>query len=73
MREEAGKGEIDSGLHADAFTAVDVSGVWVIDDLWEAQVRIKNVLDESAIVSHRPYGARPNRTRSVMGSIKYIF
>ncbi len=73
MREEAGKGEIDSGLHADAFTAVDVSGVWVIDDHWEAQVRIKNVLDESAIVSHRPYGARPNRTRSVMGSIKYIF
>ena len=73
MREEAGKGDIDLGLYADSFTTVDVSGVWVIDDHWEAQLRIKNVLDESAVVSHRPYGARPNRTRSVMGSIKYIF
>ena len=73
MREEAGKGDIDLGLYADSFTTVDVSGVWVLDDHWEAQLRIKNVLDESAVVSHRPYGARPNRTRSVMGSIKYIF
>ena len=73
MREEAGKGDVDLGLHADRFTTVDVSGVWVIDDHWEAQFRVKNVLDESAVVSHRPYGARPNRTRSVMGSIKYIF
>ena len=38
-----------------------------------AQVSIKNALDESAIVSHRPYGARPNRTRSVMGRVKYTF
>ena len=73
MREEAGKGDVDLGLHADRFTTVDVSGVWVIDEHWEAQFRVKNVLDESAVVSHRPYGARPNRTRSVMGSIKYIF
>ena len=73
MREEAGKGDVDLGLHADRFTTVDVSGVWVIDEHWEAQFRVKNLLDESAVVSHRPYGARPNRTRSVMGSIKYIF
>ena len=73
MREEAGKGDVDLGLHADRFTTVDVSGVWVIDEHWEAQFRVKNVLDESAVVSHRPYGARPNRTRSVMGSIKYMF
>ena len=73
MREEAGKGDVKLGLHADKYTTVDFSGVWIVNDHWEAQISIKNALDESAIVSHRPYGARPNRTRSVMGRVKYTF
>jgi Fe(3+) dicitrate transport protein len=73
MREEAGKGDVDLGLHADKYTTVDFSGVWTVNTHWEAQISIKNALDESAIVSHRPYGARPNRTRSVMGRVKYTF
>ena len=73
MREEAGKGDIERGLYADKYTTVDLSAIWVVNDNWEAQVSIKNALDESAIVSHRPYGARPNRPRSVIGRIKYTF
>ena len=73
MREEAGKGDIERALYADKYTTVDLSAIWVVNDNWEAQVSIKNAFDESAIVSHRPYGARPNRPRSVIGRIKYTF
>jgi Fe(3+) dicitrate transport protein len=73
MREKAGKGDVDSGLHADSYTTVDVSGVWALNNHWEAQVSIQNALGESAIVSHRPYGARPNRPRSMMARVKYAF
>ena len=34
---------------------------------------VVDATDEAAIVSHRPFGARPNRPRSLVGRIRYRF
>lgn len=63
MREEPGVGTIESGLHADAYTTLDLTTSWNFRETTMLQLVIGNVMDESAIVSHRPFGARPNRPR----------
>lgn len=63
MREEPGVGEVESGLFADAYTTLDLTTSWNFRKTTMLQLVIGNVLNESAIVSHRPFGARPNRPR----------
>ena len=73
MREEPGRGDIGEGLHADQFGVFDLTGTWRINQQWEAQVLLLNAFDEDAIVSHRPYGARPTKPLAAIGRIKYNF
>mgnify|MGYP001210037875 FL=1 len=73
MREEPGRGDIEEGLHADQYGIFDLTGTWRINQQWEAQVLLLNVFDEDAIVSHRPYGARPSKPLTAVGRVKYNF
>jgi len=73
MREEPGRGDIDSGLHAEDYSVVDISATVQVNENWEVQVLLQNALDEEAIVSHRPFGARPNKPFTAIGRVKYSF
>ena len=73
MREEPGRSDIDSGLHAENYSVVDISATVQVNENWEVQVLLQNALDEEAIVSHRPFGARPNKPFTAIGRVKYSF
>ncbi|MEM9622536.1 MAG: TonB-dependent receptor [Pseudomonadota bacterium] len=72
-REEPGAGPVSSGLHTDDFVVLDLAASWFVSDRSTLQLLVYNVADEDAIVSHRPFGARPNRPRSIVGRFKYRF
>jgi len=73
MREVPGTGDIGEGLHADDFTTLDLTISHQTTNALTLQVMVLNALDKAAIVSHRPFGARPNRPRSLVARIKYQF
>lgn len=73
MREEPGSGPVRDGLHADRLTTLDLTATWRIGMATLAQVVIGNVTNEAAIVSHRPYGARPNRPRWLTLRLRHSF
>ena len=73
MREVPGIGEVSDDLHADDITTLDLTGSYQFSDALKLQVMLLNATDEAAIVSHRPFGARPNRPRSIVGRIRYRF
>lgn len=70
VREEPGFHAIDAGLHADGFAILDLAASWQASAAAMVQLLIKNVTDEAAIVSHRPFGARPNRPLAVVVRLK---
>ena len=72
-REEPGDGRIADGLHADGYTTVDVALAWQLRDATRLQLVVGNAGDEVAIVSHRPFGARPNRPRWVTLRVRQRF
>lgn len=73
MREEPGSGAIESGLHSDSLTVVDLALSRVVNDNLELKLLLRNAADKAAIVSHRPYGARPNQPRTLLAQVKYRF
>lgn len=73
MREEPGYGRFDGALHADGFLVLDLALGRRIGEAALAQILIGNATDEAAIVSHRPFGARPNRPRSLVARVKFAF
>lgn len=73
MREEPGDGDIKADLHTDAYQTVDLSASWQIRESTLFQVVAGNVMDELAIVSHRPFGARPNRPRWFSFRVRHSF
>ena len=73
MREEPGSGDIGSGLHSDSLTVLDIAVSRVVNDDLELKLLLRNAADKTAIVSHRPYGARPNQPRTLLAQVKYRF
>ena len=73
MREIPGTGDIAEDLHADDFSTVDLTVSHQTSDVLTLQVMLLNAFDQAAIVSHRPFGARPNRPRSVIARVRYRF
>ena len=73
MREEPGARPIGQGLHTDAFTTVDLTASWTPWESTLLQLVVGNLTDEQAIVSHRPFGARPNRPRWLTARIRHRF
>lgn len=72
-REEPGSSPIKEGLHADAYTTLDLSASWHMRENTMIQLILGNALDEIAIVSHRPFGARPNRPRWLETRVRMRF
>ncbi|MDE0064812.1 MAG: TonB-dependent receptor [Gammaproteobacteria bacterium] len=73
VREEPGIGPVGHGLHADGLTTVDLTASWRPRGSTLLQLVVGNLTDESAIVSHRPFGAQPNRPRWVTARIRHRF
>ncbi len=73
MRELPGQDAISDKSHTDALSTFDVSLTWNVTNSLLTQLTVDNVLDQEAIVSHRPFGARPNKGRSFFGRVKYTF
>lgn len=73
MREEAGTGDIDSALHTDAQLFVDIGGRYKITDRISVYANCRNLLDDQHVVARRPFGARPNSPRWVLGGVKLTF
>ena len=73
MREEPGSGDISEGLKTDTLTQLDFSMTWFFNDATNLSLLVRNVTDKAAIVSHRPYGARPNLPRTILARVRHSF
>ena len=73
MREQPGRGDINQGPHTDRLTTIDASVIWDINQHLLLQLTADNITDEQKIVSRRPFGARPNKPRSLNLRVKYEF
>ena len=73
MREEPGYQAVDEGLNADGFLILDLALSRHIGDATFVQFLVGNATNEAAIVSHRPFGARPNRPRALTLRMKRAF
>lgn len=73
MRDVAGGGSVESGVHTDAYTMVDAHAGWDVNDALRLQVNVDNLTDRQAIVSRRPFGARPNKPRTLRLRALYRF
>ncbi|WP_163864467.1 TonB-dependent receptor family protein [Myxococcus eversor] len=71
MREQAGQGEIPPGLKTGELLTFDVNANWNITRWGQVYVSGRNLLDEAVIVGRRPYGARPNAPRTLIGGVKF--
>ena len=73
MREEPGQGPINEGIFAEDYLVTDLNISWFATESLTVYASIKNALDERAIISHRPFGARPNAPLSAVIRAKYSF
>ena len=73
MREQAGQDNLVNGLFTPAYTIVDVSATWRLNDAWLIRVVVENLTDEREIVSRRPIGARPTAPQIYKLGIQYRF
>jgi Fe(3+) dicitrate transport protein len=71
MRELPGEGDLIPGQQTESLTTLDLSFLWVASDKVDYKLMIRNATNESAIVSHRPFGARPNLPRMILGQIRF--
>ncbi len=71
MREVPGTQDVSEDLHADDFATMDLTVSHQTTEALTLQLILLNASDEAAIVSHRPFGARPNRPRSLIGRVRY--
>jgi len=70
MRTLAGQGSIATEESTDAYFLVDASTSYQVAETINLFVNMRNVLNETYIVSDRPYGIRPGLPRTLMGGIK---
>lgn len=70
MRDVPGQGEAPAVELTDPQAVVDAAASFTLAPGVRIGVRADNVLDQRAIVSRRPFGARPNKPRSVMVSLE---
>ena len=73
MREEPGYEALHEGLHADGFLVLDLALSRRIGAGTLVQLLVSNATDEAAIISHRPFGARPNLPRTLTARVKHAF
>ncbi len=73
MREQPGQGPLSAALSTDAQNVVDLS-LYVRPLRWlRLYANCQNIGDSAALVSRRPYGARPNAPRWLQFGVKVSF
>jgi len=70
MREQAGSAALDSVMATDDLLNVDLGAEVPFLSRLRLYANVRNLFDQAAIVSRRPYGARPNAPRWVQVGIK---
>jgi Fe(3+) dicitrate transport protein len=70
MREQAGSEPLDQVVATDDLVNVDLGAELPILLRLRLYANVRNLFDQAAIVSRRPYGARPNAPRWVQVGIK---
>ena len=73
MHEAAGDDVALSGLSTDDYTVVDVSANYDLGNYGLIYVKVDNLFDEVALVSRRPFGARPSKPQQLFVGYKYTF
>lgn len=73
MRTAAGSGSFDPSFSTDSFFVVDLSTSYDIHQYVNIFVQVRNLLDETYIVSDRPAGVRPGLPRTLLGGMKFSF
>ena len=73
MHEASGEEVALSGMTTDAYTIVDFSANYDLDEYGAIYLKVDNLLDEVAIVSRRPFGARPSKPQQLFVGYKYHF
>ncbi len=62
-----------AGETTKAYTVVDFSASYYLDQYGKVYLKVDNILDSQAIVSRRPYGARPSKTQQIFVGYQYYF
>ncbi|MEM9103346.1 MAG: TonB-dependent receptor [Pseudomonadota bacterium] len=74
MQETAGVTETPfDGLTTEAHWMLDLTANYSLNKHWNVYGSIENLTDTQDIVSRRPFGARPSKTRQAFAGIKYQF
>lgn len=73
MRTIAGQGSIAENESTDAYILVDLSFGYQINNNARIFTNIRNLTDQTYIVSRRPAGVRPGLPRMLMGGLKLDF
>jgi Fe(3+) dicitrate transport protein len=73
MKEASGEGVILSGVTTEALTIVDLAASYELGAIGNVYFKVDNILDDQKIVSRRPYGARPSKSRAVVIGYQYNF
>jgi Fe(3+) dicitrate transport protein len=73
MREEPGSQPLSNALSTDEQVTIDVAANCRLLQPLTLYVNVRNLLNEQFIISHRPFGARPNAPRWVQVGLKASF
>lgn len=71
MRTLAGRGAIRDLFSTDSYFLLDLSSSYSITTNFDIFLNVRNILNETYIVSDRPSGVRPSLPRTVMGGVRY--
>lgn len=73
MQEAAGANVSLSGVSTKAHTVVDLAASYDFADYGSIYAKVDNITDEVAVVSRRPFGARPSKPQQLFVGYKYRF
>jgi Fe(3+) dicitrate transport protein len=73
MREQAGSEPLERTLSTDEQFTIDVGAKYRLVASLELYANVRNLFDAHAVVSHRPFGARPNAPRWAQAGAKLSF
>lgn len=73
MREVAGQGAFVDAVTTDAQAVVDLHLGFKLTDWAQLTFDARNLFDQHAIVGRRPFGARPNAPRTLIGGLKLSY
>lgn len=73
MRDSASYEPFSEVLSTESLTTLDFAANYQLNPQLDLSLKVDNLTDEEAIVSYRPFGARPNKPRSVIAGARWFF